>query len=139
MKVIDNFRGDYAFLSNFYEVDFVFKGVKYHNSEAAFQAQKCPELAEQFSKLSPSEAKRRGRLVPLRNRWDEIKCLIMYDVVEQKFLQNPVLMQRLIKTKDAKLIEGNTWGDRYWGMCNGVGENKLGEILMMVREKYDGQ
>lgn len=64
---------------------------------------------------------------------------LMYDVIEQKFLQNPVLMQKLIKTKDAKLIEGNTWGDRYWGMCNGVGENKLGEILMMVRGKYDGQ
>lgn len=33
----------------------------------------------------------------------------------------------------AELIEGNTWGDRIWGVCDGVGENRLGKILMRVR------
>lgn len=37
------------------------------------------------------------------------------------------------KNGDAELIEGNTWGDRIWGVCDGVGENRLGKILMRVR------
>lgn len=59
----------------------------------------------------------------------------MYVGVFEKFLQNPELRNRLIDTGNKILIEGNTWGDTYWGMCNGNGLNKLGEILMIVREK----
>ena len=33
------------------------------------------------------------------------------------------------------LEEGNTWHDTYWGVCNGKGKNKLGKILMQVREE----
>ena len=40
----------------------------------------------------------------------------------------------LLATGDAKIVEGNTWGDVFWGVCNGVGENHLGEILMKVRQ-----
>jgi hypothetical protein len=37
---------------------------------------------------------------------------------------------------DARLVEGNTWNDRYWGVCRGVGQNKLGHLLMKLREEY---
>ena len=40
-KVIDSFKGEYHFLSNFYQCDFEFEGLNYHTAEAAFQAQKC--------------------------------------------------------------------------------------------------
>lgn len=33
------------------------------------------------------------------------------------------------------LIEGNDWGDTFWGMVDGEGENNLGKILMRVREE----
>lgn len=58
----------------------------------------------------------------------------MKDLVRQKF-QHPELKKKLLKTKNATLIEGNTWGDVYWGVCNGVGENNLGKILMETRAK----
>lgn len=71
----------------------------------------------------------------------------MYKVVESKFIQNDKLMNKLIKTYPKMLIEGNTWGDKYWGCVvedsdnflhrkSLIGENKLGIILMDIREKY---
>lgn len=59
----------------------------------------------------------------------------MYDICIAKFMQNKNLAQLLIETGDATLIEGNTWGDRVWGVCDGVGENRLGKILMQIRAK----
>ena len=49
--------------------------------------------------------------------------------------KNETLKTNLLKTGDAMLIEGNTWGDRIWGQVNGVGENNLGKILMRIREE----
>ena len=52
-----------------------------------------------------------------------------------KFMQNPELRDALLATGNSLLIEGNTWGDYFWGKVNGHGENHLGLILMDVREK----
>lgn len=60
----------------------------------------------------------------------------MTEVVEAKFTYNPNLKQMLLDTGDAELVEGNTWNDKYWGVCKGVGQNKLGKILMMLREEF---
>jgi predicted NAD-dependent protein-ADP-ribosyltransferase YbiA (DUF1768 family) len=57
----------------------------------------------------------------------------MEDVVRAKFSQNPELCDQLLDTGDKTLIEGNHWGDRFWGVCDGVGENHLGQILEKVR------
>ena len=47
-EIINDFSGEYRFLSNFYQYDFEFKGLTYHNSEAAFQAQKCASEEEKI-------------------------------------------------------------------------------------------
>jgi predicted NAD-dependent protein-ADP-ribosyltransferase YbiA (DUF1768 family) len=39
----------------------------------------------------------------------------------------------VVPTGDAELVEGNTWNDRFWGVCRGKGRNELGRILMRVR------
>lgn len=134
-KVIDSFAGEYAFLSNFYDAIIHFGAFTYLNSEAAFQAQKCISESDkqQFCELPPGKAKRLGRKVLLRNDWEDVKDEVMYRVVLAKFSQHPTLAQQLYDTRDAELIEGNDWNDTYWGVCNGVGENKLGKILMKVR------
>jgi predicted NAD-dependent protein-ADP-ribosyltransferase YbiA (DUF1768 family) len=36
-------------------------------------------------------------------------------------------------TGDEELVEGNWWNDTFWGVCNGVGENNLGKLLMKIR------
>lgn len=42
---------------------------------------------------------------------------------------------RLAETGDVDLVEGNTWGDTFWGVYNGRGENWLGVLLMLTREE----
>ena len=136
-KAIRQFRGDFFFLSNFYNCPVTYKQLTYTNNEAAFQAQKCVNDAEriQFTKLSPSEAKRLGRRVSLRRDWEDVKVSIMEEVVHAKFIQNTELADKLLATGDVYLEEGNTWGDRVWGTVNGVGANQLGVILMKIRDE----
>lgn len=136
---IDEFRGEYYFLSNFYPVDMEFEGIPYQNSEAAFQAQKCLTEEEkwQFVGLPSNKAKRLGRQVQLRPDWEEVKVGLMEQIVRAKFEQHPELMELLVATGDKPLIEGNTWNDRFWGMDlkTRQGENHLGKILMKIREE----
>ena len=134
MKTIDSFTGKYYFLSNFYNADVWYNGYTFKNNEAAFQAMKCPERIKEFVNLNPSEAKRLGRRVKLRTDWEDVKEQIMYDICFSKFYHNQSLAVKLINTGDAILIEGNTWGDKVCGKCDGIGENKLGNILMSIRK-----
>lgn len=134
---IDKFRGEHYYLSNFSGYPVTYEGLTFLNNEAAFQAMKVvdPEKRVQFINLSPKEAKRKGRHVKLRGDWERVKETIMYDVVKAKFTQNEQIKRKLIDTGDALLIEGNTWNDTIWGMCNGIGQNKLGKVLMKVRKE----
>ena len=59
----------------------------------------------------------------------------MLELVRDKFTGNYALKAQLLATEDEHLEEGNWWGDRYWGTCEGVGENHLGKILMQVRSE----
>ena len=84
---------------------------------------------------TPGDAKRLGSRAKLRPDWEEVKVQIMHNLVLQKFQQYN-LRKLLLDTGDQYIQEGNNWGDRFWGVCNGVGENHLGKILMSVREHY---
>ena len=142
-KVIDIFDGEYAFLSNFYMAPVMYKGITYTNSEAAFHAQKTRILEERykFKDLSPRDSKKLGRKIALRPDWEEVKTQKMYEIVKAKFEQNYTLREKLLATGDAELIEGTYWHDNCWGNCycekckNIAGENRLGKILMIVRDE----
>ena len=140
--VIDSFSGDYEFLSNFYpspipmyiDDNSVFMAP---TVEHYFQGMKTLSDEECFSILAaktPGEAKRLGRKCQLRPDWETVKNRVMLDAIRLKF-RDPEFKKKLLATGDAELIEGNTWGDKYWGMVNRVGENQLGRILMEVREE----
>jgi ribA/ribD-fused uncharacterized protein len=132
-RAIKTFKGNNFFLSNFYVAPVVYQGIRFENNEAAFQAAKCPERMRDFCGLNPQAAKRLGRRVELRPDWESVKYDVMYQVCKAKFTQNPNLLERLLATGDAELVEGNTWGDQVWGVCKGVGENHLGKTLMRIR------
>lgn len=140
MEVIREFIDAYAFLSNFYHSPVKYRNLIYLNAEAAFQAQKesCEKDKEQYTRMNPAQAKLVGRNCNLREDWEEIKEQTMYEIVKAKFTQNETLARLLLATGDAYLEEGNWWHDTTWGVCNGVGQNKLGKILMRVREELDG-
>jgi hypothetical protein len=160
-EVIDSFTGEYDFLSNFYSHPIFFRGHWYPTTEHAFHSQKNDSelyqvklrtLAEilyfhqcmnharvqfdhiKFNELTPGQAKRAGRGVELRKDWEEIKIPLMDEVTDIKF-NDPVLGRKLFNTGTAVLIEGNTWGDQFWGTCMGEGRNELGQCLMRKRTK----
>ena len=128
------FRGEYWFLSNMYPCKIFMGDYVFHCAESAFQAMKVkdPETRKFFSTLDGKDAKRFGRQVKLRPDWEQIKDNAMLEVLKAKFLQNPELLKKLKQVK-GEIREDNTWGDTYWGVCNGKGRNVLGELLMIIR------
>ena len=140
--MINEFRGQYYFLSNFYEAPITYEELTYRNNEAAFQAAKVTFDRERFVNLDPSAAKALGRKVQLRSDWESVKDNVMYEVCKAKFSQNEDLKDKLLATGDEYLEEGTTgWHDNIWGNCSCEkckdipGENRLGKILMRVREE----
>lgn len=136
-SVINSFRGDFGFLSNFHEATIYVDGERYRSVEHAYQAYKTMDPWSRRlirEAKSPGEAKKLGKSVLLRGDWDSVKIDMMRSFVRKKF-ENPFLRPLLLATGDAELIEGNTWNDREWGVCRGVGQNLLGKILMKVRDE----
>jgi ribA/ribD-fused uncharacterized protein len=142
-KVVEEFRGEHYFLSNFYPAPILIRGIgMVATVEHAFQGFKTVD-EEQMKKImfasTPAQAKQFGKVVKLRDNWQEIKVEIMYSMVKLKFQTHKDLREKLLFTGDAVLIEGNTWGDKYWGVCEGEGKNMLGIISMKVREELSGR
>lgn len=138
MSEITRFEGEYAFLSNFYHSPVTFSEIEFPTVEHAYQAAKTlnQKYRRNIAKLpSPSKAKQIGRVIPLREDWEEVKVGYMTALVTAKFETHDYLAVKLLETYPAELIEGNYWRDTFWGVCNGVGENMLGKILMQVRQE----
>ena len=146
-ETIDQFRGEHAFLSNFFVVDGGVKIIAYRTllwaptTEHLFQALKSDQEIDHrmvCSAATAREAKARGRRVSLRPDWDQVRDHAMDLCLEAKFgPAHPELAWRLLDTDDALLVEGNSWGDRYWGvdLKTGVGSNHLGLALMRLRQR----
>lgn len=133
--VIDSFRDEYRWLSNFYKTPVEYEGVLYPSLENAYQAAKFkPVKREVFKTCSPYHAKVYGRGKGCRRDWEKVKLAIMELLISKKFSFGSYLASQLLATGDAELIEGNKHGDIFWGVCGGHGENHLGELLMARRE-----
>lgn len=135
---IAEFQGEYRWLSNFWPAEVDFEGITYPTVEHAYQAAKTLDPAERrriAAMTTPSEAKSAGRALPLRPDWEQVKFDVMERCVREKFTRHADLRAQLLATGNAELIEGNTWGDRIWGVYQGQGDNRLGKILMKIREE----
>ena len=138
--VIDSFRDKYFFLSNFFIKPVLYKGDWYKSSEHAYQAQKAINDKDKqyiLNAQEPWQAKQRGNEISIQKEWNGIRMMEMYDILLCKFTDG-ILAEKLIATGNALLIEGNWWGDRYWGMTRDIlgewkGENFLCKLLMKVR------
>lgn len=135
--MIDCFDKEYAFLSNFYPSPITDGNLIFPTVEHYFQAAKTTNM-EEYEAIAaagtPGQAKRLGRKVTLRPDWEEVKDQVMLEALRKKF-SIPTLREQLLATENKYLIEGNTWGDKYWGVCEGEGLNHLGTLLMRVREE----
>lgn len=140
--VIEQFQGPYRFLSDFWPAEVQFEGLEYPDVEHAYQSAKTVDMAlrRRIAALpTPAAAKHMGESFPPRPDWPAIKLDVMERCVLYKFTHHPDLARRLLATGEAYLQEGNTWNDRYWGVCGGRGENHLGRILMKVRAELRQQ
>lgn len=135
--MINQFTGEFLFLSNFYAHPVEFEGEIYPTNEHAFQAAKTFSARERrmiMSAITPGEAKYLGRKVTLRPSWKTYaRYEVMMELIDKKF-DDPVLGQMLLDTKWRSLIEGNHWGDREWGV-DGDGMNLLGWMLQRKRNE----
>jgi len=132
---INNFKGEYRWLSNFHMIEVEWQGHVYQSVEHAYQAAKTDSLIEREEvREAPTcgKAKRLGQKVTMRKFWDDEKVEVMRVLTRKKF-QDPGLREKLIQTGRQHLVEKNTWNDTFWGVCDGNGENHLGRILMDVR------
>jgi ribA/ribD-fused uncharacterized protein len=152
--VIPKFEGEHHFLSNFHHspITIMVAGteeVVFPSGEHMFQALKykamvLPGELEQWNYVQkviadpdPSKAKYAGRSVAIDSKkWEGMRIEMMRQTVWEKFKQNQNLVTPLLDTGSAMLVEGNTWGDTFWGRVDGKGYNLLGSILMEVRGYY---
>lgn len=151
VPMINLFEDEFEFLSNFYLHEIMYEDQVFPCTESAYQAAKTlnkearvrftttpginPVTKKEYAVLTAGLAKKHGRKLVMREDWEQVKLSIMEMVLRAKF-SNPELRAKLIATGNHELIEGNWWNDTEWGVCRGVGKNKLGKLLMKLRDEY---
>lgn len=147
------FHTGFSIFSNFYTSMFKVDGQRYFNVEQFYQYKK----AEWFNDLttmenilksrSPKKCKELGRSVENYDfvEWQAIAEQFMYTAVKEKFLQNPIAKDCLLNTGSSVIAEATKY-DKFWGTgldinndenrdpSQWLGDNRLGKILMQVRE-----
>lgn len=133
MEMIDRFDGRYRWLSNMAPIPVWWSGVEWRCAESAYHAAKYRRAEwERFVRLDGFAAKRLSRAIEWDSAWWTVlrRVCVMRSVLRAKFARGSALGLALLRTEDAVLVEGNTWGDEFWGVCAGRGENVLGRLLM---------
>lgn len=149
--VVAEFRGEYYFLSNYYTAPFQWRGYEFQSGEQAFAYAKTFFAVNEtigdsyrrkiYGSETPGVAKKHGRAVTINvAEWDAMRVQYMREIVHAKFATaGGGIVGQLLNTGAMLLVEGNDWGDKFWGRCldkatgKMVGLNTLGTILMEER------
>jgi N-glycosidase YbiA len=135
---ITEFSGEYRWLSNFWPSVVELDGIVFQHVEGAYVAAKTLDIDARYriqNLLTPGACKREGRKLQLRDDWENVKVSIMETLLRQKFAPDSDLARQLLATGDREIQEGNYWGDTFWGICKGRGQNVLGRLLMHIRNE----
>jgi ribA/ribD-fused uncharacterized protein len=140
--MIKEFKEEYSWLSNFSPCKIILNDIEYPSVEHAYVS--CKSSDEEWKKLcsddnnSPGKIKRKGREIKIVDNWEDIKEDVMFECLLQKYSQEPY-KTKLIETGNQKIIEGNNWNDKFWGVClkTNKGKNKLGKMIMIIRSKLN--
>ena len=134
---------EYGDFCNFSPHGFELDGRYWRTAEHYFQAQKFFGTDHEetiWRARTPGDAKGLGRTrkIPLRSDWEAVKDDVMYRAVFRKFQTHREIREKLLQTGDVQIVEAAP-ADFYWGCgSDGTGQNKLGHILMRVREELRG-
>ena len=147
------FWGPKDVLSNFYPINYYFRGKKVKSSEEAFMLAKALHFNDMNSALklqltkTPKEAKAIGRLVKNYDdaEWNRVRYDYMVEVLTAKFLSNKAYARVLVDTFGKTIVEASPY-DEIWGIKISIndpdrldetkwkGQNLLGKALMEVRD-----
>lgn len=157
---IERFRGEHFFLSNMYPLQvpiLALCGVEVPTSEHVYMSGRFvdPDVQAEVARVraNPQDTSpyAEGKAVKEFARdlvtageiqlddWVTAKLGLMYEACKRKFDGNPDIRKKLIETGEQELVEGNDWGDRFWGVDpigSRNGKNHLGKTLMVVRAGY---
>lgn len=130
--------GPFGAFSNAAEFPFEVDGLVWPTVEHYFQAQKFHQrrLAERIRRArSADEARRLGRSrgAPLRRDWQRVRDQVMWHGIIHKCAYNEEIFDLLLATGDA-YIQNVSQTEHYWASApDGSGRNRLGELLMRLR------
>ena len=135
------FKGHTHPLSNFYPLkDFVFDGVNFATSEAAYVFQKALYHKDQRTAASVKHsrtgihAKRLGDKIATVDSWQTAKVDVMDNIIRAKLANSDDARSALLATNEREIIEDTE--NKFWGRgTNSDGQNMLGHLLMMYRKK----
>lgn len=132
----------YGAFSNLYKRVIEFEGEVFPTAEHAYQAGKARKpVVREWLMAAPSPSllamAAHGLYVwDIASDWSKIKFERMKSILVAKFTQHDDLRTLLLGTGNARLVESakvDNAVNRLWGEVNGVGQNKLGQLLMEVR------
>jgi ribA/ribD-fused uncharacterized protein len=133
----------YGCFSNFSRHAIKLEDRTWATTEHYFQAQKYLGTSR-YDQIATAETPRiaadlgRDRSLPIRSDWEQVKDDVMLRCVRAKVTQHSQIMQLLLSTGDAEIIEDSPI-DWYWGCGkDGTGKNMLGKILVIVRDELKG-
>lgn len=133
-------HGAFGCFSNFSRHAIRVDGKHYDTSEHYYQSKKFEGTryeGQVRQAKGPKQAANLGRDAskPLREDWEKVKEDVMFKALQAKFDQHPKCRETLLGTGDAKIIEASPY-DAYWGWGpNQQGKNRLGVLLMRLREE----
>lgn len=141
-KIIGFYEREFYVLSNFSSFAVDWRGRRWSTSEHAYQAAHFidtdKKLFEEIFKARSAHdaykiAKANADKAP-RN-WDEIKTVVMEEIVRLKLEQNPYVRKKLLETEDLLLVEDSP-KDSFWGWGpDKMGRNELGKIWIKLRDE----
>ena len=135
------FKGEYAWLSNFAPVEIEYEGRTYPSLEHAYQAARSIDPSWKdycASGVSSGNVKRKSKNIIYSADWMEVRVAVMKELCIKKYA-DPDYKAKLLATGSLEIIEGNTWGDTFWGVDirTGEGLNILGKIIMEIRSSLE--
>lgn len=132
---------EYGCFSNFSPHGIEMENKYWVTVEHYFQAQKFQSIPKYMDEIHRARTPKlaaqmgRSRQYKIREDWETVKDKIMFESVLKKFETHKKIKNILLSTGSKELVE-NAPGDYYWGCgADGSGKNKLGKILICVREK----
>ena len=136
--MIDSFRFENFWLNKYYNRPVYYKDIWFKSNHVAICYEMCKDRSDYvkkvFSYCDNVHANINLNKIGIREDWDTVKNEIVLKVTASRFFQNDDLKEKLLATEGKELIYSNNVDEHYWGVCNGVGKNTYGKILMEIRD-----